>query len=528
MNRLLEARRSVRRNVNSKAKYDRYIHLLVTLMLTTNMVLILYAMLSITLRMTLSGVGLVDTLPIALYILPLMIFLPLMIRAYYRERTAAMNFVFLLITSVFFGMLSSLLRGFIIFLFLNIIAIVSLFVMGRFRPKGGLRKVGKKGFAYFLLLNMLSLTFPVSVVLMGQNPIATTTGVVIPEIALTIPLSDFDFPYQNVTPTSGLLTEILDNAFYLDFKVLEDDSSSWSNLRTWLVAINDTEIEYIVTLVSNRGSLVGENPETLATTELIVDIYESHSTALTNLLDLSLLNISNNPNAVLFDMTLSIQEWQALMTVTRSLNLVGFGNLMRTSIYSTQLDTITNASLSLYDQAQLSGLDAGLVIESFVIDDMQDRDSGAMRLCGVSTTSLSQWDRIIISCERSRFSFEMSGDVGEYLVHSFSSSIGGLGSLWGMRIGEVGNSTDVLGRTDDVYDTLDIFVNDIELAVGNGISEITIGSLPSLLSAFGNNAIAELKTALYATTQGVATYTFRIYAFRAVFIAIDAFDFLML
>jgi hypothetical protein len=64
--------------------------------------------------------------------------------------------------------------------------------------------------------------------------------------------------------------------------------------------------------------------------------------------------------------------------------------------------------------------------------------------------------------------------------------------------------------------------------VGNGISKITIGSLPSLLSAFGNNAIAELRTALDATTQGVATYTFRIYAFRAVFIAIDAFDFLML
>jgi hypothetical protein len=363
---------------------------------------------------------------------------------------------------------------------------------------------------------------------MGQNPIATTTGVVVPEIALTIPLSNFDFPYQNVTPTSGILTEILDNAFYLDFKVLEDDSSSWSNLRTWLVAINDTEIEYFVTLVSNRGSLVDEVPETLATTELIVDIYESHSTALSNLLDSSLLNISNNPNAVLFDMTLSIQEWQALMTVTRSLNLVGFGNLMRSSIYSTQLETISNASLSLHDQAQLSGLDAGLVIEPFVIDDMLDGDSGAMRLCGVSTNSLSQWDRIIISCERSRFSFEMSGDVGEYLVHSFSSSIGGLGSHWGMRIGEVGNSTDVLGRTDDVYDTLDIFVNDIELAVGNGISKITIGSLPSLLSAFGTNAIAELRTALDATTQGVATYTFRIYAFRAVFIAIDAFDFLML
>jgi hypothetical protein len=121
----------------------------------------------------------------------------------------------------------------------------------------------------------------------------------------------------------------------------------------------------------------------------------------------------------------------------------------------------------------------------------------------------------------------MSGDVGEYLVHSFSSSTGGLGNQWGMRIGEIGNSTDVLSRTDNVYEALDILVNDIELAAGNGVTKITIGSLPSLLSAFGDNAIAELRTAIDATIQGVATYTFRIYAFRAVFMAIDSFDFLM-
>jgi hypothetical protein len=514
--------------VNSNEKYDRRLHLLVTLILSTNMVLILYAILSITLRMTLSGVGLIDTLPIALYILPLIIFLPLMIRAYYRERTAAMNFVFLLITSVFFGMLSSLVRGFIICLIFNIIAVVSLFFMGRFRPKGSLRKVGKKSIAYFLLLNVLSLTFPVSVIFMGQNPVATTTVNVIPQITLTVPLSDFDFPYQNITPTSGLLTEILDNAFYLEFKVFEDNSTSWSRFRTWLVAINDTEIEYSVTLVSNRGILVDDNPDTLATTDLIEDIYQSHSNALTRLADISLSNITREPNTVLFDMTLSRQEWQALMLQTRSLNLVGFGSLMRTSIYSTQLDRIVTAAASLRDQAESYGLDVGLVVETFVVDDLQDGDTGAMRLCGVSTDFISQWDQIIVSCERSRFSFEMAGDVGEYLAHSFSSSIGGLGNHWGLRLGEVGNSTDVVGRQDSVYDSLDVFVNDVALAVGNGVRRITICSLPSLLSAFGSTAVTDLRIAIDDILHGVATYTFRIYAFRAVFLAIDAFDFIML
>ncbi|MHA2220936.1 MAG: hypothetical protein ACXAAO_02645 [Candidatus Thorarchaeota archaeon] len=528
MNQLLEARRSLRRRVNTNQKYDRVLHVFVTTLLTVNMVLILYAMLSITLRMTLGGVGIVDTLPIALYILPLFVFLPLMIRSYYSERSAFTNFVFLLITSVFFGMFSTLVRGFIIFLFFNIIAVVTLFIMGRFRPKGSLRKIGKKSIAYFILLNILSLTFPISVVLMGQTPIATPTPVVNPEIILTIPLSDFDYSYQNLTPSSGLLTDLLDNSMYLDFKVLEDDTSSWSKLRTWLVALNDTEIEYIITLVSNRGALAGDTPVTLATTELIQSLYQSHSNALTTLSEESLLNITNSPNTVLFDMTLSRQEWQALMLETRSLNLVGFGNLMRSSLYSTQLSSVLASESQLHDQADAFGFAAGLVVESFVIDDLQDGDTGAMRLCGVTTSSISQWDQIVVSSERSRFSFEMIGDVGEYLAHSFTSSIGGMGYHWGVRFGEVGNSTDIQGRQDNVYQSLTVVANDIALAIGNGVTKIVLGSLPSLISAFGSNAVSSLRSAIDDITIGISTYTFRIYAFRAVFMAIDAFDFIML
>ena len=85
---------------------DRYLQLYITIILAINMVLILYAMLSVTVRMSLSGVGIIDSMPIALYILPMMIFLPLMIRAFYQTRTAAWNFVFLLVATVFFSMLS--------------------------------------------------------------------------------------------------------------------------------------------------------------------------------------------------------------------------------------------------------------------------------------------------------------------------------------------------------------------------------------------------------------------------------------
>ena len=42
-------------------------------------------MIAVTARMSLSGVGIIDSMPIALYILPLVIFLPLMIRDYYQR-----------------------------------------------------------------------------------------------------------------------------------------------------------------------------------------------------------------------------------------------------------------------------------------------------------------------------------------------------------------------------------------------------------------------------------------------------------
>jgi len=528
MSQLLEARRNVRRRVNALPKYDLILHRFTTVVLVVNMILILYALISVTLGMTLSGVGFVDSLPLAFYILPMMIILPIMIRAYYIGRTAAWNFFFLMICTVFFAMLSLLVRGFLICLVFNIAAAVSLFFMGRFRPRGKLRQAGKKVIAYFLFVNILGLSFPISIVLMGQSPIANVPVSTLPEIRLSVPLAEFDYPYQNVTPTSQLLSSISSNMFQLDLHVLEDDANSWIRLRDWLIALNDTTISYSVTFTADRESLVGPNPETLATTELIEDIYASHGIALTQLVDTELVNITNVPEFIIFDMTLSRAEWQELMLRTRSLDLMGFGALMRASIYAVDKTSIVNASAELRDIVLASGYDAGLLIESFVVDDYLDGDSNAMKLCGVTPSSLREWDHISISCSRSRFSFEMNGDVGEYLVHSYSSSVDGMWSPVSLRIGEVGNSTDALGRPDSVYQDLDVIVNDIALILGHGVSRITIDSLPSFLIAFGSDSLTSLSSAISSATSGVATYTFRIYAYRAVFLAIDAFDFIML
>ncbi len=278
-------------------------------------------MLTVTVRMSLSGVGILDSMPIALYILPMMIFLPLMIRAFYQNRTAAWNFAFLLVASVFFSMLSLLVRGFLVCVIFNIVAVVSIFILGRFRPKGSIRSAGKKTIAYILLMNMLSLTFPISIVVMGQVPIANVSGNSDADIMLSVPLADFDFPYNNVTPTAGILSDLESNQFGVNLRVLESDNESWLKLGDWLTALNSSNVPYTITLTADRASLVGSEPTEIGTTDVIQGVYESHSDAL-SLLVIELQNITNSPQQVLFDMTLSRPEWQKLMFHTRSLDLI--------------------------------------------------------------------------------------------------------------------------------------------------------------------------------------------------------------
>jgi len=201
---------------------------------------------------------------------------------------------------------------------------------------------------------------------------------------------------------------------------------------------------------------------------------------------------------------------------------------MRTSIYSTDISVIEQETSLLLQEAATIGISPGIVIESFAIDDMQDGDNVAMSLSGVSLSLLSSWDIIEVSTSRSRFSLEMNGDVGEYLVESYSKSIGILGPLYSMRLGEVGNVSDIEGRNEAVYETLEILGNDIALATGNGVEQLTISSLPSLLSSFGIDGFTVLHGLVDSEIIAPATYTFRIYAYRAVFIAIDSFDLIML
>ena len=307
----------------------------------------------------------------------------------------------------------------------------------------------------------------------------------------------------------------------------KDDTKSWLRLNEWLISLNDSSLPYTVTLTANRAGLVGSDPQVIGTTDIIQGVFESHSSALSQLGG-ELENITNSPQHILFDMTLSQPEWHKLMFHTRSLDLIGFTGLMRSSIYSTDISIINQESTSLKQQANSLGFSSGIIIESFVIDDLQDNDNVAMRLSGVTLPSLDLWDTIAVSSSRSRFSIEMNGDVGEYLVESYSKSVGALGSKYSIRLGEAGNVSDILDRSEIVYENLQVLCDDIALSTGNGVANLTIDSLPSLLSSFGSTVLADLRTLIDADNVASATYTFRIYAYRAVFIAIDSFDLIML
>jgi len=525
----IERRRALRSRVRSNEVLDLRLHIFATAVLVIDITLILYTLISVTSRMTLSGIGLLDSLPVVLYILPLLIILPLLVRGYYTTRFAPVNFVIMLISSVFFGMLTVLVRGFAVFLIINLIAVVTVFVMGRFRPNTSIREVGRKGCAVFLLFNMLGLMFPLTTITLGQTAIAWVEPSGTSEVFLDVPLAEFDFPYLNVTPDSGIMQSLNTSGFGVNLRVLEGNDYAWNNLTEWLVALNSTEINYAITLSSPRDVFVGSDTTRIGSTGVLQQVYASHTSTLDELvLELEQLNITGLPELVFFDMTLSCVEWRTIMQLTRTVNLAGFSSLIRKSIDSIDRPVIEAAAGALADQSHDAGLQCGVLIESFVLDDIDDGDSLATLVCGQTTETLRNWDQVEVSCSRSRYSYEMNGDVGEYLTHSFSRSLVRQGSRWSIRLGAVGNLSDVHDRVNEVYNTLQLIAEDIAIASGNGASRITLESLPLLIATFGPDVLDDLSAEMSGSTRVGVTYTFRIYAFRAVFIAMDSFDFIML
>ncbi|MDF1539597.1 MAG: hypothetical protein P1Q69_11920, partial [Candidatus Thorarchaeota archaeon] len=96
-----------------------------------------------------------------------------------------------------------------------------------------------------------------------------------------------------------------------------------------------------------------------------------------------------------------------------------------------------------------------------------------------------------------------------------------------IRIGMAGSSTELEPIRTIVYQSLDELSADIVRVSGNGIEIIVVTSLPSFINTFGSSGLLDLQNAIQSQNIVGSTYTFRIYAFRAVVMAIDSFDFLI-
>lgn len=525
--RFVLSRRDVRKGVNQKQKLDRFLHLFSCIVMATNIVLIIYALLSIVGRSVTSGVPLIDSLPLAFYVLPLMVILPKILLDLYRTRSAILNLLILVISAAVFSLISSLIHGFAVLVFLNITAAIIIIIIGRFRPSQPIRSIGRKGCAWFLVMNVLGLMLPISIVVMGQNPIATVVTNQDAALYLEMPLAGFEYNYTDVSPSIGLLDNLRSSNMGIDLRCLSNSTASTSRLDTWITALNSENIPYRITISSDRDAVdrwvASQTNSQITVFDVIAGEYSALLDAIYNIAESH--GIEASTLHVYFDMALSSNEWSSMMKYVRDVDLPQFSTYLRNTIDQLPPDDLLQDYITITEKAKALGLEYSFVVDGFVVDDVIDGDSVIARLDGFSTSVFQEHHPSFeVSCSRTRYSEAMAGDVGEYLVYSYSLS----SYAESMRLGIAGNRSGIDPISSPVYSDLTILATDIAIASANGVAEIVVCTLPSILTSFGNDSLTSLRTDLQSITESQVTYTFRIYAFRAVVMAIDSFDFVML
>ncbi len=522
---LVEARRNLRRRINQRITLDRALHLFICFVFAANIAIIVYALGSIIGRGIISNVPLLDALPLAFYVLPLMVILPKLLLDLYRARLALVNILILSISATVFGLISPLVRGFAVLVILNLVAGVFLFVMGRFRSTRPIRKIGKRGIAWFLLLNILGLAMPVSVVVMGQNPIAEVDKDPTIEIFLEMPLG-YDISSE-MFPEDNLTSALAQSGFGVDLHLLANNTQSILRFQQWVTALDNQSVPFRITISSNKSmvldSLSAQSLPYLTVFDVMADQYSSTLAEVSNITES--MGVPSTDIDIFFDMSLSVDEWEDMMGYVRSVELAGFSSYLRNQTENLNQSQLYQSYRTIDASSQDLGFRYGFVVDGFSVDDMLDNDATVSKLNGFTSLILQEYDPIIeVDCSRSRYSKVMDGDVGEYLPYTYSLP----SRIHSMRLGTVGNQSGHGTVEEPVYQSLNAVVTDIVIASGNGVSQVVISSLPSIITSFGIDGISGLRTEFDAMDSAEVTYTFRIYAFRSVIAAIDSFDFIML
>jgi hypothetical protein len=494
----------------------------VLVILLVDTILIGYVLVSVIFRLQIAGLTLIDSLPIAMYVLPLFVFLSLIIRGHYREISKIPSVAVLLIAGVIFALISPLGIGFLVVSTVNFISSCWLIVTSTVTVEIDRSSVNRKTIAYLLLLNLIGLLFPASVYLMGRIPITTVSYSGNGMVYFELDINEAIYNGGNLNNGSILIQDLKDTRFGLEFVIRHRNNISWDSLSSALENVTSNGIAYSITLDANRSDLVVGNPSVLGTNEVIAGLYQRYSSMLFDLVEtLNSSHIESKPNYVLFDMTLSPEERALFMNEVRQIDLYGFSNLVSSTITAMNQTSIERYGTELRVHCEEYELSPGLIVNSFVLDDAVDGDSSIMLACGVTRSVFDGFPSNQIDCLRSSFSTYMEGDVGEYLCYAFSSLQGS--PITRLRLGEIMPSPSSNQEQIDSYNEIGTLADDIAISLGNGAQSVTVVSLPQGLSLFGSEFLTNLKAILESISEVPITYTFRIYALRAVLQAVDAF-----
>jgi hypothetical protein len=521
-----EKRRMLQKTLRNNSTVSLFLKMFVCVVMFLDIILMVYALLAVTYRASSLGVSLVDSLPLAFYALPLLVFLPSMLKAYYDSRMGIVPLFIFIIAGLVLLLIASVQPLFYLVSALNIMAILVVILDGRFHPQSSIRSLGKRTVVYLLVLNMIGLVFPASVYVMGQTPIAAISFEELPNLYLTVPTAAVEYVSENIPPDSHLLDEIQDAGFGIDIQYLAMNNNSVDLVTDWLTEASNRSLPLRVTVHSNRSALLSEDLS-IANQLALSEVYSVLEDGTQELCDIiQNLGIEQSSIEIQVDLRLSPCEWGALLEPMRALNLAGFSGLVEEAIRGIDHSSLDAQYESLHEVVDSAGLSLGLLVDAFVIDDLQDDDPTLMLTNGVTPAVIKDADFVEIDIQRSKFSLEMDGDVGKYLVHSYSQSarvLSDIGIKCSCRLGIVGEVEFLDGRDNPVYQTSDTIASDVAVCAGHGLSSLTITSLESLLRTEGGLSVNQLKTRILDAGTQTVTYTFRIYAFRAVVFAIDSF-----
>ncbi|MFW9850985.1 MAG: hypothetical protein ACFFF4_17795, partial [Candidatus Thorarchaeota archaeon] len=307
LERIFQTRRNLRRRINANKRIDKILHYYAALIFTLNIILIIYTLISLTARMLLLGVPLIDSVPLTFYILPLLVFLPKLLYDYVRTRTALLVLIILFIVSIIFGMIVPLVRGFNILIILNFLSIVIVIILGRFRPTAPFRSIGRKGIAWIIILNSLGLMLPVSIYAMGEFPIASTSYSESTDIYLEMPLSSFEYEFMNISPNSDIIGELMDAGFGVDLRVDAFHNNSIELLSEWLPALAAANIPIRLTSSAIKDEFLNRDPTLLGSTERLLFLYGHHWSMIQEAISMfEFLSLSMENLSISLDVTLSL------------------------------------------------------------------------------------------------------------------------------------------------------------------------------------------------------------------------------